>query len=59
MTGQRPWEAGEPSLEELLADPIFECLMRRDGVTRADVLRAVAAARRGLYRDCERPSAAA
>ena len=57
MTRGQAWDRGEPSLEELLSDPIFECLMRRDGLTREDVLRAVEAGRRGLYR--ERSSAAA
>ena len=59
MTRRQGWEEGEPAVEELLSDPIFEFLMRRDGVTRADVWRAVEDARRNLARGRQPSSAAA
>lgn len=38
MTRTREWAGGgEPTLEELLNDPIIHAMMRRDGVERADV----------------------
>lgn len=59
MTRRQGWEEGEPAVEELLSDPIFEFLMRRDGLTRADVWRAVERARRKLARGRPPASAAA
>ena len=44
----------EPSLEELLAEPIVQTLMRRDGVRREEILRmadALRAKRRNVPRD--------
>lgn len=38
----------EPSVEELMADPMAALLLRRDGIGRGDVLAAVADARRAL-----------
>ena len=42
----RAWlEAGtEPALAELYADPVLHLLLRRDGISLADVQRAVACA---------------
>jgi hypothetical protein len=40
----------EPSLDDLLRDPMFQGLMRSDGVTRADLLTLVTATRRRLRR---------
>jgi hypothetical protein len=42
---------GEPSLQELLADPCLQALMRRDGVDRGALLALIASARSGLRRD--------
>jgi hypothetical protein len=43
----------EPSLDELLRDPVFQGLLRSDGVTKADLLTLVSATRRRLMRaDC-------
>ncbi|HZT18025.1 MAG TPA: hypothetical protein VFA23_01415 [Dongiaceae bacterium] len=36
---------GEPRLSELLADPILELLMRRDGISMDELRRLIAAAR--------------
>ena len=59
MTPRQGWEQGEPAVEELLSDPIFEFVMRRDGLTREDVWRAVEDARRSLYRGRQPSSVAA
>ena len=59
MTRRQGWEQGEPAVEELLSDPIFEFVMRRDGLTRDDVWRAVEVARRNLYRGRQPSSVAA
>ena len=59
MTPRQAWEWGEPTLEDLLSDPIVEAVLRRDGLTRRDVWRAVAQARRRLESPTQVPSAAA
>ena len=43
---ERQWSAGgtEPALADLLADPIVHLVMRRDGVTEAELRHVVAAA---------------
>lgn len=38
----------EPSLDELLCDPVLQGLLRSDGVSRADILTLQAMARRRL-----------
>ena len=38
----------EPSLDEVLADPIIHAVMRRDGVSRETLCRVVKGARRNL-----------
>jgi hypothetical protein len=45
---------GEPKLDEILLDPIVLALVRSDGLTVDDVVRACEAARRGMRR--KRPS---
>jgi hypothetical protein len=40
----------EPSLDDLLRDPVFQGLMRSDGVSRSDLLTLVTAIRRRLRR---------
>lgn len=32
-----PWRHGEPTLEEVMADPLVHLLMRRDGLAPRDV----------------------
>ena len=43
----RRWERGgeEPLLEEMLFDPVVESVLKRDGLTREDVMAVMAAAR--------------
>jgi len=47
-----PWtNAGsEPSLADLLADPVAQALMRADGVTAADVISAIGGPKRRATR---------
>lgn len=59
MNDSQTWEQGEPSVADLLSDPIVELVLRRDGLTRRDVWRAVEAARRGLNHARTASSAAA
>lgn len=46
--GQRPrperrqWADDQPTLQDMLSDPIVRLLMQRDGVTAADVIELVA-----------------
>lgn len=40
----------EPSIEEMLADPIIRLIMRRDGLVAGDVRAALAAAAKRLSR---------
>jgi hypothetical protein len=50
-----PWASGgiEPALREVLADPLVHLVMRRDGVSPAELAAVVAAARQKLgFRDC-------
>lgn len=47
-TIQQGLSPGE-QVDELLSDPIVELVMRRDGVTRDDVLEVMADMRRRLY----------
>ena len=48
----------EPSLDDLLRDPVFQGLMRSDGVSPIDLLTLVTATRRRLRRTTERCCAA-
>lgn len=51
MCGQNPWPAGtEPSLDELLSDPIAVALLRSDGLTRRGVEAVLARARQAVTR---------
>jgi len=34
---KRDWLCGEPTIEEMMADPIVHFVMRSDGITPADV----------------------
>ena len=45
----------EPALEELLRDPVVQLVMRRDGLERRDVERAIAVVRRRLFPTIARP----
>jgi hypothetical protein len=59
MVQECDWMAGEPSVEDLLSDPISDLILRHDGLTRQDVWRAVESARRALAAAEDRTSAAA
>ncbi len=59
MTKNQAWAVGEPALEDLLSDPIVDVVLRRDGLTRRDVWRAVDLARQRLGGEIRKPSAAA
>ena len=49
MCGRDPWPTGtEPSLDELLSDPIALALRRSDGITRRDIEALMAQARMAL-----------
>ncbi|HEX9490310.1 MAG TPA: hypothetical protein VF930_08495 [Stellaceae bacterium] len=51
MCGPNPWLPGtEPSLDELLSDPIAVALLRSDGLTRRSVVAVLARARQALTR---------
>lgn len=45
------WERSgeEPSLEEMLFDPVVESVLKRDGLTREDVMAVMEAARLRVY----------
>ncbi|WP_156092746.1 hypothetical protein [Rhodovibrio salinarum] len=49
----------EPKLEEILCDPMVELLMRRDRISRQDILRAVQRARQRLQITQAQPQALA
>jgi hypothetical protein len=49
VCGRDPWPTGtEPSLDELLSDPIALALRRSDGVTRREIEALMAQARQAL-----------
>ncbi|MBK1668233.1 hypothetical protein CKO28_09305 [Rhodovibrio sodomensis] len=58
---QAAWNCAgpEPALDELLYDPIVELLMRRDRISRQDILRAVRRARERLDSTCPQTQALA
>lgn len=48
VTETANWILGEPSVEEVLVDPVVHALLRRDGLRLDDLQRAIAFARRRL-----------
>lgn len=44
----RPWLSGEPTLAEVVSDPIITMMMRTDGVTPQALWTAIRVARRRL-----------
>lgn len=56
---QSRWERSgqEPRLEEMLADPMIELVMKRDGLTRDDLVALVQEARRRIGRRGRRAAA--
>lgn len=60
MTNNRHvWLSGEPPLETVLSDEPVRLVMRRDGLTDADVRAAIATARERLGRGGRAPDQAA
>ncbi len=49
VSTQENWLKGEPSLHEMLADPIVRLVMHRDNLGPADVWAAIDRARGALY----------
>ena len=47
---RKAWLYGEPSIDEMLSDPIVRLVMRRDDVSEADIRRAIRPARVWLCR---------
>jgi hypothetical protein len=48
VTETVPWIVGEPSVQDLLADPVVHAVLRRDGLSMRDLMRAIARGRRRL-----------
>ena len=59
MTVQRAWLDGEPTLDDLLTDPVTQAIMRIDGLTAEDVRAAVEQARARLRPSSEEAPRAA
>lgn len=55
MTNGMASSGGEPTIAELLSDPIAQTLMRADGITVADVLAWIGRRRRSLERRHPQP----
>ncbi len=53
-TSSKAWFCGEPSVEELLADPIVRLVMARDGLTTNQVRGHLQSAARRLRRPAAR-----
>lgn len=45
VTETANWVVGEPSMQEMLIDPVVHAVLRRDGLSLNDLLQAVAEAR--------------
>jgi hypothetical protein len=45
ITETAPWIVGEPSLQELMGDPVVHAVLRRDGLSPQDLMGAIARAR--------------
>lgn len=45
VTETADWIVGEPSVQEMLIDPVVHAVLRRDGLSLNDLLKAVANAR--------------
>lgn len=54
VTETAPWIVGEPSVKELLGDPVVHAVLYRDGLSAQDLMRAIA---RGRGRLTGTPSA--
>ena len=45
VTETVPWIVGEPSVQEILGDPVVHAVLRRDGLSVHDLMRAIARGR--------------
>ena len=45
ITETAPWIVGEPTVQELLGDPVVHAVLRRDGLSVHDLMRAIARGR--------------
>lgn len=43
-----PWIVGEPSLQDVLGDPVVHAVLHRDGLSTQDLMRAIIRGRNGL-----------
>ncbi|GAB4358680.1 MAG: hypothetical protein Kow00114_11080 [Kiloniellaceae bacterium] len=59
VTETANWILGEPSVQEMLIDPVIHAVLRRDGLSLNDLLQAVAEARRRLAARAPAPAIAA
>jgi len=50
VTETSPWIVGEPSLQDVLGDPVVHAVLRRDGLSTQDLMRAIAHGRGRLSR---------
>jgi len=41
VTETSPWIVGEPSLQDVLGDPVVHAVLRRDGLSTQDLMRAI------------------
>ncbi len=48
VTETSPWIVGEPSLQDVLGDPVVHAVLRRDGLSTQDLMRAIIRGRSGL-----------
>ena len=58
MEGHANWIVGEPAVPDLLDDPLIHAVLRRDGLSLADLQSAIARARRRLSTASRRPETA-
>lgn len=48
VTETSPWILGEPSLQDVLGDPVVHAVLRRDGLSTQDLMRAIVRGRSRL-----------
>lgn len=58
VTETFPWIDGEPSVRDLLGDPVVHAVLRRDGLSPQDLMLAIARGRSRLERTLSSPKAA-
>ena len=58
-TQKAAWLSGEPTIQDVLSDPVVQTVMRSDGLTYEDVHAAITVALAGLRNLSEEPPVAA